>query len=121
VFNPGDISKTIAIDVIDDSLPEADETVVLTLARRPQASLWPAPSTYTLTIQDNDGGLLPDGVVRRRQFVGARERDRAAVAGGGGGAGFGTDDHRHHHRELRRHRRQPPLAAAETTRWHQGC
>jgi len=53
-FNPGEISKTIAIAVNDDALDESDETVDVTLWGPVNATLG-TPSVHTYTILDNDG------------------------------------------------------------------
>lgn len=53
IFNPGEASKQFTVATLDDSLDEADETVVLTLANPENATLG-ALSTATLSLQDDD-------------------------------------------------------------------
>jgi uncharacterized delta-60 repeat protein/uncharacterized repeat protein (TIGR01451 family) len=63
-FAPGEVSKTFTVSIIDDTLIEGDETVLLKLTNPTgQASLL-NPNAATLTIVDNDGSLiLPAGSV----------------------------------------------------------
>lgn len=51
-FAAGETTKTINVTVVDDTLDEAAETVVVTLATPTNATL--GTSTHTLTINDND-------------------------------------------------------------------
>src|SRR5262249_43823398 len=53
VIRDGATTGTAVISVVDDALDEPDETVVLTMGTPTNASAG-APSTYTLTITDND-------------------------------------------------------------------
>jgi hypothetical protein len=52
-FNPGVTSQNVPVTVVDDSLDEDDETVVVTLSSPNNATLG-ANTTHTYTIQDND-------------------------------------------------------------------
>jgi hypothetical protein len=52
-FAPGETAKTIAILILQDCKPEANETFTLTLNNPVGASLG-APSTSTITILDDD-------------------------------------------------------------------
>jgi len=52
-FAPGEVSKSITLTVVDDTLDEADETVDLTLGTPTNATLG-ATTTYTETIVDDD-------------------------------------------------------------------
>jgi hypothetical protein len=52
-FAPGQVSQSITLAVIDDSLDETDETVVISLSNPVNATLG-ANTTYTYTILDND-------------------------------------------------------------------
>ena len=52
-FAPGQTTKTIDVTVVDDTLDEADETVVVTLASPTNATVGGIAS-HTLTITDND-------------------------------------------------------------------
>ncbi|MEQ1750115.1 MAG: Calx-beta domain-containing protein, partial [Prosthecobacter sp.] len=54
-FAPGDTLKNIPVMVLDDSVDEADETVVITLAPPSNAHLGTASQTFTIT--DNDAPL----------------------------------------------------------------
>jgi hypothetical protein len=53
-FAPGETEKTFAVQVIDDSLNEGDETVVLRLTSPSSNLLLGEPSTAVLKIIDND-------------------------------------------------------------------
>jgi hypothetical protein len=55
-FSPGETTKNISLTVNDDSLDEADETVIVTLSNPTNATLRENTS-HTYTINDND--LLP--------------------------------------------------------------
>lgn len=52
-FEDGQTSQTITIPILDDLLPEGDETVLITLSNPDDAGLG-TPSTGTLTILDNE-------------------------------------------------------------------
>lgn len=52
-FTPGQTSKTVKIKLIDDSLVESNETVILTLSAPVNAALGSTP-VHTRTIIDND-------------------------------------------------------------------
>jgi hypothetical protein len=52
-FAPGDVSETIDVTLVNDTLDEDDESVVVTLANPDNASIGPS-STHTLTIKDDD-------------------------------------------------------------------
>jgi len=52
-FNPGVTSQTIAITVVNDTIDEADETVVVTLTAPTNATLGAIPA-HTYTITDDD-------------------------------------------------------------------
>ena len=51
-FTPGDTSESISLSVVDDSLDEANETVIVTLSGPVNATLG-ANTTHTYTITDN--------------------------------------------------------------------
>jgi len=51
-FDPGQLSKTIAIGVINDNVDEDNETVIVTLSNAVHATI--NNGTHTATIQDND-------------------------------------------------------------------
>lgn len=53
-FKPGETSKTFSVPIVNDAIPEIDETVNLTLSNPSNATLG-SPSAATLTIVDNDG------------------------------------------------------------------
>ncbi|MHC4499145.1 MAG: Calx-beta domain-containing protein, partial [Planctomycetota bacterium] len=61
-FNPLDTTEYISIDIIDDSLEEEVETIVLSLSNPVNATLG-TTSQYTYSILDNEQGLVWDGVV----------------------------------------------------------
>ncbi|MCB1178108.1 MAG: hypothetical protein KDK36_11055, partial [Leptospiraceae bacterium] len=52
-FNPGTTSKDITVNVIDDSLDESDETIIITLDTPTNSSLG-TNTIHTYTINDND-------------------------------------------------------------------
>jgi hypothetical protein len=52
-ISSGDSTASVTFDVIDDSLEEGDETVIVTLGTPTNASLG-SPSQQTITINDND-------------------------------------------------------------------
>lgn len=51
-FAPGQAATTLVIPIIDDSKPEGDEAVIITLTEPQNAML--GQSMFTLTIHDND-------------------------------------------------------------------
>ncbi|MGQ0698347.1 MAG: Calx-beta domain-containing protein [Panacagrimonas sp.] len=53
IFPAGTTSRTISVNVADDLLDEANETLLLTLGT-PTNAVKTIPSVFTLTIQDND-------------------------------------------------------------------
>ncbi len=57
VFNPGEETKTVFIEVLDDDLPELTETAVLALAGVGNTAVGPQ-ATATLTIEDDDGAIV---------------------------------------------------------------
>ncbi|MEO1296325.1 MAG: Calx-beta domain-containing protein, partial [Cyanobacteria bacterium J06636_16] len=57
VFNPGEATKTVFIDILDDDLPEPTETAVLKLAGVGNTAVGPQ-ETATLVIEDNDVGIV---------------------------------------------------------------
>lgn len=52
-FNPGQTSKTITFNVVNDSIDEMDESIVITLGQPVNAQLG-AIHLHTVTVQDND-------------------------------------------------------------------
>jgi hypothetical protein len=61
-FEPGEVSRTVEVGLIDDALPEDDETFRLTLANPVGADL--VVGSATATIEDDDG-VLPNLRVSR--------------------------------------------------------
>jgi hypothetical protein len=61
-FNPLDTTEYISIDIIDDSLEEEVETIVLSLSNPVNATLG-ATSQHTYSILDNEQGVVWDGLV----------------------------------------------------------
>ena len=64
LFGPGVVSRSLDMTVINDSDPEPDETVVISLSNPQNANLG-SPNVFTLTIQANDGapGSPADGSI----------------------------------------------------------
>jgi hypothetical protein len=56
-FIPGEISKALAVPIVNDGLYELDESFSLTLAAPTSASLG-APNSVTITILDDDGSRI---------------------------------------------------------------
>jgi CSLREA domain-containing protein len=56
-FYPGDTSKTFTVNITDDALEEADETIILTLSDAANATIG-GTNPAMLTIVDNDGADL---------------------------------------------------------------
>ncbi len=54
-FAAGDLSKSISLDIVDDAIVEAGETVIITLSNPSEASLGTG-IIHTFTITDNDEG-----------------------------------------------------------------
>ncbi|HUW82308.1 MAG TPA: Calx-beta domain-containing protein, partial [Phycisphaerae bacterium] len=57
-FQPGQTSRTIDIDIVDDGDAESDETIEVTLSNPSNATLG-ANTMHTYTINDNDGAVPP--------------------------------------------------------------
>ena len=58
-INAGDLSEDITIaSIVDDALPESNETVILTLSNPTNATLG-TNTVHTYTITDNDSGAVP--------------------------------------------------------------
>ncbi len=57
-FNPGVTSQNIVMTVVDDSIAELSETVIITLSSPTNATLG-TNTTYTYTILDNDTPAMP--------------------------------------------------------------
>ena len=62
IFTNGQISKTFTVQIVDDTLEEGPETVLLSLSSPTGQVQLVSASAATLTIVDNDGGsILPAG------------------------------------------------------------
>jgi len=61
-FEPLDVTEYISIDIIDDSLEEGDETIVLSLSDPCNATLGTTVQ-HTYSILDNEQGVVWDGLV----------------------------------------------------------
>src|SRR4030043_1301192 len=57
IFNPGETEKSITLNIVNDTINETDETVVITFSN-PQSATLEANSAYTYTIADDDHGVL---------------------------------------------------------------
>lgn len=77
-FSSGEWVKTITINVVDDVFAEGDEDVALSLGTPTGATL-DAPSSYTLTIEDNDPDSSPGGMWKLRQPYPAQDGLGAAA------------------------------------------
>jgi len=60
-FNPGQVSQQISIDIVDDTITEADETIILTLFNPTNAGLG-AITQHTYTIYNDEMGVAWDGL-----------------------------------------------------------
>ena len=58
----GDTTAIIPVEIIDDSVVEGSETVVLTLINNGSGYAVESPSVHTLTITDNDTSTEPPGI-----------------------------------------------------------
>ena len=72
VFAPGQSTRSITLPVIDDPVPEPDETVILTLSN-PTGALLGARDSYELTIRNND--VAPNPIDETTFFVTQHYRD----------------------------------------------
>ena len=79
VFQPGEQAKTIAVEVVDDSAAEGDETFTVSLSEPPNATL--LKGVGTATIVDNDDTQPPPGLP-------TLAIDDVTVSEGGGSAVF---------------------------------
>ena len=55
IFAPGETSKTVSVQTVDDAEDEENETLTLTLSSATNATLAPGSTTATGTIADDDG------------------------------------------------------------------
>ena len=53
IFNPGQTSKNISIDIVDDAVPEDDETIILTLSGPTGQNVVLTGDQHTYTISDS--------------------------------------------------------------------
>ena len=67
-FAPGEVSKTIAIPIIDDSYPEGPESFQISLSNIVGASFG-SPTQATVTINDNDATLGQNQIDQASYFV----------------------------------------------------
>jgi uncharacterized repeat protein (TIGR01451 family) len=58
VFTNGQVSNTFLVPIIDDTLEEGDETVLLKLANPTGNAILLSPSAATLSVTDNDGSVV---------------------------------------------------------------
>jgi len=58
VFNNGELSKSFAVGVIDNTILDGDRTVLVSLSNPQGSATLVNPSAATLTIHDNDGSLI---------------------------------------------------------------
>ncbi|MCA9483551.1 MAG: hypothetical protein KC553_07450 [Nitrospina sp.] len=56
-FNPGETSKNMSFTVIDDAVPESNETIVITLSNPTNATLG-SPASHTYGIDDDDAAPI---------------------------------------------------------------
>jgi len=61
-FDPGQVSRTLNLVIVDDDLIEDTETIVITLSNPTNAILGPT-TQHTYSILDNEEGLMWDGMV----------------------------------------------------------
>lgn len=68
-FTPGQTSRTVTVTVLNETLVEPDETVILTLSNPSNATIGDATGTGTIRTDDTDAtapGWYPSNVRRRR-------------------------------------------------------
>jgi hypothetical protein len=75
-FLPGEISKTIPVQIINDTAVEGDETIVVSLSSPTGADLGTVPA-HTVTVRDNDTGT-PEVVVAATDSTATEGGDTAA-------------------------------------------
>ena len=61
-FGSGQVSSQLTFRILDDNIPEPDETLILTLFSSNDVSIG-SQSTFTLTIHDDDGNQAPDTAI----------------------------------------------------------
>src|SRR5262249_31440272 len=80
-FLPGETVKTFKVRITDDALPEADETVLLTLSLPTGGGLLGNPSAATLTIRDDDSSRLAGQKVNDLNNNGVRDPGEPGLNG----------------------------------------
>jgi hypothetical protein len=53
-FNPGDVTRTITVPILQDELTEPNETILVTLSNASGTAILGTPNTATITIVDDD-------------------------------------------------------------------
>ena len=91
-FDAGETSKTIIIPIVDDTLAEGPETVVLTLSNATGGATLGSPTSATLTITDNDfGGTIRFGSATYSVNENAGPATLTVVRSGGLASGVSVD------------------------------
>lgn len=60
-FNPGDATKTVAVNIVPDNIDESNETFVVNLSNPTGASISRAQGTATITDDDTSMVVIADG------------------------------------------------------------
>lgn len=89
-FGPGETSKTVNIPITQDSFPEANETINVTLSNATGGASVGGQSSALLTVLDDDAEGGPNPIDDAADFVGQHYHDFLNRQGDSGGLAFWT-------------------------------